>query len=74
MSEALVIIGTFNTLDAADRAQVELLSAGIQSILYAEDPAQTPAQQPVHPGVSLAVHRRDSDRAVAVLTPTSRVA
>jgi hypothetical protein len=69
MSESLVVIRTFEDLLSADEAQLELLNAGIYSLLMSEQSA------PVFPpgagaeGVALAVHRRDAEVANALLTP-----
>lgn len=65
MSESLVIIRTFGAHDDADDAQVELLSAGIYSLLLAEDESQVPTTPQA--GIALAVHARDADIAEAVL-------
>lgn len=68
MSESLVVIRTFGDLLHADEAQIELLNAGIYSLLMSDDnisldpPSGTDA-------IALAVHRRDADVASAVLTP-----
>lgn len=67
--ESLVVIRTFGSLHEADEAQVDLLSAGIYALVYAEEP--TRATQP-NPGVALAVHSRDAQVAEAVLTPQPR--
>lgn len=67
MSESLVVIRTFGDLFHADEAQVELLSAGIYSLLCAEespDPRSTPWTES---GIALAVHQRDAGIAEAVL-------
>ncbi len=68
--ESLVVIRTFESLHDADDAQVELLSAGIYSLVYAEDPSISLAQQKE---VALAVHTRDAQIAEAVLTPHPRM-
>ena len=60
-----MIIRTFGAHDDADDAQVELLSAGIYSLLFAEDEAQVPTSSQA--GIALAVHARDADIAEAVL-------
>jgi hypothetical protein len=68
MSESLVVIRTFGSLLDADEAQIELLNAGIHSLVLSEDPdADRAIPQPE--GVALAVHRRDADVAIALLTP-----
>lgn len=66
MSESLVIIRTYGEYLDADEAQVELLSAGIYSLLFSDGSSATPpAAQPSE--IALAVHRRDADIAEAVL-------
>ena len=65
MSESLVIIRTFDEYMDADEAQVELLSAGIYSLLFTEESAIPAA--PSSQGIALAVHARDADIAEAVL-------
>jgi hypothetical protein len=69
-AESLVVIRTFHDLLHADEAQVELLSAGIHSLVFEESSAGLPG---VHDArrVALAVHRRDADVATAVLPPAS---
>lgn len=68
MSESLVIIRTFGNLVEADDAQVELLTAGIHSLVF------TDASMTLHPnllpgdGIALAVHNRDVSLAEAALT------
>jgi hypothetical protein len=66
MSESLVIIRTFGEYLDADEAQVELLSAGIYSLLFTDDAASTPPMMSAQ-GIALAVHSRDADIAEAVL-------
>jgi hypothetical protein len=66
MSETLVVIRTFGNLVQADEAQIELLNAGIYSLLLSDDSAQPGS---AGEGIALAVHRRDADVASAVLTP-----
>jgi hypothetical protein len=66
MSESLVIIRTFGEYLDADEAQVELLSAGIYSLLFSDSGPAKPAVRE-NPGIALAVHRRDADMAEAVL-------
>jgi len=66
MSESLVIIRTFGEYLDADEAQVELLSAGIYSLLFS-DGTPSVAQPRNNAGIALAVHRRDADIAEAVL-------
>jgi hypothetical protein len=69
MSESLVVIRTYGSLLQADEAQIELLNAGIPSLLVSDDNAQLEATfAPVDP-VALAVHRRDAEVAHAVLAP-----
>lgn len=67
MSESLVIIRTFDEHTTADEAQVELLSAGIYSLLFTEDPSDTTPSKPHGSGIALAVHQRDVEIAEAVL-------
>ena len=67
MSESLVIIRTFGEYLDADEAQVELLSAGIYSLLFTEQPDSAAPPPPVAQGIALAVHQRDADIAEAVL-------
>ena len=66
MSESLVIIRTFGEYLDADEAQVELLSAGIYSLLFSDGSATTPPATRSS-AIALAVHRRDADIAEAVL-------
>ena len=68
MSESLVVIRTFGDLLQADEAQIELLNAGIYSLLMSDENSQIPSG-PVSDGIALAVHRRDAEVADAVLTP-----
>jgi hypothetical protein len=72
MSESLVVIRTFGTVLEADEAQVELLAAGVYSLLYSEEGGAQPARRP-DPAVVLAVHKRDAQIAEAVLTPRPRI-
>jgi hypothetical protein len=66
MSESLVIIRTYGEYLDADEAQVELLSAGIYSLLFSDgSSAKPPASRSA--SIALAVHRRDADIAEAVL-------
>jgi len=67
MSESLVIIRTFGEYMDADEAQVELLSAGIYSLLLADDSPSAAPASPAPQGIALAVHSRDADIAEAVL-------
>jgi len=67
MSESLVIIRTFGEYLDADEAQVELLSAGIYSLLFSDASPATPPASPAPAGIALAVHARDADIAEAVL-------
>lgn len=69
MSESLVVIRTFGDLMDADDAQVELLSAGIHSLLLTDDSVGLDSQSAASHGIALAVHRRDVHLAEAVLTP-----
>lgn len=68
MSETLVVIRTFESLVHADEAQIELLNAGIYSLLLSDDSIRIERTGAAE-GVALAVHRRDADVASAVLTP-----
>lgn len=65
MSESLVVIRTFHDLLDADRAQVDLLSAGIYSLIMAEGDGVPPYG--ASRGIGLAVHERDVEVAEAVL-------
>jgi hypothetical protein len=68
MTESLVVIRTFEDLLSADEAQLELLNAGIHSLLLTEqNPQVAPAAD--SDGFALAVHRRDAEVANALLTP-----
>lgn len=69
MSESLVVIRTFGSLLQADEAQIELLNAGIYSLVLSDDSAPLDASPGSRDGIALAVHRRDADVASAVLTP-----
>jgi len=70
MSESLVVIRTFDDLPAADDAQVDLLSAGIYSLIFTdENVSLAPGLPPGH-GIALAVHRRDANLAETVLDPS----
>lgn len=66
MSESLVIIRTYGEYLDADEAQVELLSAGIYSLLFSDGNSTTPPAARSS-AIALAVHRRDADIAEAVL-------
>ena len=66
MSESLVIIRTFGEYLDADEAQVELLSAGIYSLLFSDGNTSSSHSRD-NSGIALAVHRRDADIAEAVL-------
>ena len=69
MSESLMLIRTFGDLVAADHAQIELLNAGIYSLIFTDEtrgPGSGPGTQQA---IALAVHRRDADIAEAVLAP-----
>jgi hypothetical protein len=68
MSESLVVIRTFGDLLRADEAQIELLNAGIYSLLLSDDAAGVPEGSAAE-AIALAVHRRDAEVADAVLTP-----
>jgi hypothetical protein len=69
MSENLVVIRTFGSLLQADEAQIELLNAGIYSLLLSDDSFLRTSSAGVIDPVALAVHQRDADVADAVLTP-----
>ena len=70
MTESLVVIRTFGNLIAADEAQIELLSAGIYSLLLRDESAPLQAANiAAFDASALAVHLRDADEADAVLTP-----
>lgn len=71
MSESLVVIRTFADLVNADEAQVELLAAGIHSLLFTDDAGETPRPLTTGGEIGLAVHRRDVDIAEAVLATRS---
>lgn len=62
-----MIIRTFDEYTAADEAQVELLSAGIYSLLFTEDPSDSTPSTSHGSGIALAVHQRDAEIAEAVL-------
>jgi len=69
MSESLVVIRTFGNLLQADEAQIELLNAGIYSLLLSDDTFELNPDTPGLEGIALAVHRRDADVASTVLSP-----
>ncbi len=69
MSESLVVIRTFGSVLQADEAQIELLNAGIYSLLLSDDTFQLDANGDARDGIALAVHRRDADVAAAMLAP-----
>lgn len=69
MSESLVLIRTFGNLGAADQAQIELLNAGIYSLIFTDDGQRPQGGIPMPQAIALAVHRRDADIAEAVLAP-----
>jgi len=68
MSESLVVIRTYGDLPSADDAQLELLNAGIYSLLFSDE-SEHLAQRGGTKEIALAVHRRDADVASAVLAP-----
>lgn len=68
MSESLMVIRTYGNLLSADEAQIELLSAGIYSLLFSDDSASLDGTGP-EDAIALAVHRRDADIAEALLAP-----
>lgn len=67
-SESLVVIRNFGDLMDADEAQVDLLSAGIYSLLYSDEHSTLQASAAAGQGIALAVHSRDVEIAEAVLT------
>lgn len=69
MSESLVVIRTFTNLLQADEAQLELLNAGIYSLVMSDEFTSAVAVPPTEEAVALAVHKRDAEIANAVLTP-----
>ena len=71
MSETLVVIRNFESLLEADEAQIELMNAGIQSLLLSDDRGSYMAPAASAEAISLAVHRRDADVACAVLMPVA---
>lgn len=71
MSESLVVVRTFGNLVSADEAQMELLNAGIHSLLCSDDTAPIDGTAS-EDAVALAVNRRDADIAIALLTPLTR--
>ena len=71
MSESLVVIRTFDDLVNADEAQVELLAAGIHSLLFTGDADDSARQATAAYEIGLAVHRRDVQIAEAVLASRS---
>ena len=68
MSESLVVIRTFGNLLDADDAQVELLTAGIHSLLFTDEASSREVSSSPGDGIALAVHQRDVDLAEAALT------
>jgi len=68
MSESLVVIRTFGNLLDADYAQVELLTAGIYSLLFTDESITLHPNTRPGDGVALAVHHRDVSLAEAALT------
>jgi hypothetical protein len=68
--ESLIVIRTFQSLPDADEAQVELLSAGIYSLVYTEGPSVSLANQKE---IALAVHSRDAQIAESVLMPQPKM-
>ncbi|MEX2583910.1 MAG: hypothetical protein WD766_11580 [Gemmatimonadota bacterium] len=75
MSESLVVIRTFVDLLTADEAQIELLNAGIYSLLLSDENAEVQSNRvPTAESIALAVHRRDAEVAHAVLTPLANQA
>lgn len=68
-TESLVVIRTFGDLLHADEAQIDLLTAGIYSLLFADDQVEIEPSTPTTQEIALAVHQRDVAIAEAVLTP-----
>lgn len=68
MTDSLVVIRTFANVLEADTAQIELLNAGIHSLLLSDGEGGVGDGEPAQP-VALAVNQRDSEVANAVLTP-----
>lgn len=68
MSESLMVIRTYGNLLSADEAQIELLSAGIYSLLFSDDAAPLDGTN-TEDAIALAVHQRDADIAESLLTP-----
>jgi hypothetical protein len=71
MSETLVVIRTFESLLQADEAQIELLNAGIQSLLLSDESASFNPMASIQEAIALAVHQRDADVACALLLPVA---
>ena len=67
-NDSLIVIRTFGNFLEADEAQIELLSAGIYSLLVSDE-ADPPPARATADAIALAVHRRDAEVANAVLTP-----
>lgn len=63
-----MVIRTYENLLSADEAQIELLSAGIYSLLFSDDTAQLDGSG-AEDAIALAVHRRDAEIAEALLAP-----
>jgi hypothetical protein len=68
MSESLVVIRTFGNLLDADEAQIELLMAGVYSLLYSDDSSVIHPSTPPGQGIALAVHQRDVELAEVALS------
>ena len=67
MSDSLVIIRTFGNSVDADEAQVELLTAGIHSLLFSDESMSMHPDALPGDGVALAVLYRDVTLAEAAL-------
>jgi hypothetical protein len=72
MSDSLVVIRNFGNLLQADEAQIELLNAGIYSLLMSDETGIDALNGRY--GIALAVHRRDAEVAHAVLAPLADTA
>ena len=67
MTNALVVIRTYANLAEADHAQVDLLSAGIYSLLLTDQTAGPGPRTAAGQSIALAVHDRDVHVAEAIL-------
>lgn len=73
-TESLVVIRTFDNLLDADVAQIELLNAGIYSLLFSDEASPSNGGTPAGDPIALAVHRRDAEVAFAVVAPVAQTA